>query len=204
MSEPRYDIVFEGRLSGRLPLDQVKRNLAALFKMNTTQVEALFRGQAVVIKRGVDAATAERFKAAFDKAGAVCLARPSGPPPQPAAAPPAEPPPRSAPPARPAPGGGRATGRMAGKDLVDLPVPDQAALAGLSLGAPGETLPSLDSGPPPPPPDTAGLSLAEDDAPLEPPRQVQAPPVDLSGLALEEEEPEPPRPGGESQNDGAP
>src|ERR1044071_6481430 len=67
-----YQVVFEGKLTGELPLDEVKRNLSALFKMKAEQVDALFSGKPVVIKRDIDQATALKYQAAFKKAGAIC------------------------------------------------------------------------------------------------------------------------------------
>src|SRR5688572_10688744 len=67
-----YQVIFEGKLTGERPLDEVKRSLAALFKMKAEQVDALFTGKPVIIKRDIDQATALKYQAAFKKAGAVC------------------------------------------------------------------------------------------------------------------------------------
>ena len=71
-SNEQFQIVFDGTLTGNIELEQVKKNLAAMFKMNATQVEALFSGKSIVIKRNVDEATAKKYDMAFAKAGAKC------------------------------------------------------------------------------------------------------------------------------------
>lgn len=72
MADTEYHVVFRGELTGDLPKDTVKQHLCALFKMPHSRVEALFSGNPVVVKKGVDEATARKFEAAFRKAGAIC------------------------------------------------------------------------------------------------------------------------------------
>ena len=73
MAEEFYDVVFSGQLSGIYPVDQVKKNLAKLFKLGSQKVESLFSGKKVKIKRNVNFNTAQKFNRAFEKAGAVCV-----------------------------------------------------------------------------------------------------------------------------------
>ncbi len=72
MANAEYQIVFRGEVTGELPEHAVKQNLAAMFKMPESRVEGLFSGKPVVVKKGVDEATAHKFQTAFRKAGAVC------------------------------------------------------------------------------------------------------------------------------------
>ncbi len=72
MANAEYQIVFRGEVTGELPEHAVKQNLAAMFKMPESRIEGLFSGKPVVVKKGVDEATARKFEAAFRKAGAIC------------------------------------------------------------------------------------------------------------------------------------
>lgn len=181
-----YQVIFEGKLTGERPLDEVKRNLAALFKMKAEQVDALFSGKPVVIKRDIDQATALKYQAAFKKAGAVCTVT-------------ADMPENTAQRLQskssaitPAATGGSANpkdrgGRMAGKDIVNIAVPQN--LSGLSLAEAGKVLETLPVNHNVKIPDTGGLSFSKDDAThLAPPQKVAEAKVDISGLALEKTE----------------
>lgn len=70
MAEPTFDVLFAGELQGSADPVNVKKRLAALFKLDQAGVDRLFGGQRVFIKRGVDRATAERFRDVFAQAGA--------------------------------------------------------------------------------------------------------------------------------------
>jgi hypothetical protein len=70
MADEKYDLVFRGELEPGAELAQVKQNLSRLFKMDVARIEALFSGKAVVLKRGLDAETAGKYRAAIRKAGA--------------------------------------------------------------------------------------------------------------------------------------
>lgn len=71
MAEPSFDVLFAGELHGAASAEHVKHRLALLFKLDQSAVERLFSGQRVFVKRGVDGETAERYRLAFYKAGAV-------------------------------------------------------------------------------------------------------------------------------------
>lgn len=187
-----YQVVFEGKLTGELPPDEVKRNLSALFKMKAEQVDALFSGKPVVIKRDIDQATALKYQAAFKKAGAICsvlsdAAENTGQrsKPQPASAP-------ASAPAASRNIGGTANpkdrgGRLAGKDIVNIAVPQN--LSGLSMADAGAVLENLPDKQNARIPDTSGLSFSKDDAVyLAPTQKTAEPKVDISGLALEKSE----------------
>jgi hypothetical protein len=75
MDTPAYDIVFSGALlAGRDPA-QVRAELARLFKTDAAGIERLFCSQPVIIKKGADRQTADKYRAALEKAGAVCEIR---------------------------------------------------------------------------------------------------------------------------------
>ena len=131
-----YHIIFEGKLTGDVDIDQVKKNIASLFKMNTTQVEALFNGKPVAVKRNVDEATAKKYSAAFKKAGALCNIAATEVPVQKQAKPESS----TTKPSTSTQNQNR-TGRAAGKDIVDLEVPDE--FGDLKMGLPGDPIPHL-------------------------------------------------------------
>lgn len=188
MADGEFHVVFHGELTGELPRDAVKKNLAGLFRLSAERTEALFSGKPVIIKRGVDEATARKFEAAFCKAGAVCELRPSderagAEGPAPAAAPREGTPDTGA----PAEGRGRATSSIASAGdphgtMLDIAVPaDLGALALDDSDAP--LAPPTRAAPPQI--DTSGLELATDDRPLSEKPRAEPPEIDTSGLSLE-------------------
>lgn len=194
MADEELQIVFRGELTGELPRDAVKRNLAGLFKLSDDRAEALLSGKPIVIRRGIDQATARKFESAFRKAGAVCEIRPAGD--QGRAGTPS--PTREAPAAKAAGDSTRDSGTPATR-------PQQAAGSTVSAGDPHGTVIDMavpadvgslaldDSDTPlqpaararPPAIDTSGLELATDDKPLSETPRAKAPEIDTSGLSLE-------------------
>ncbi len=71
MSDARFDLIFEGMLKPDADPEQVRQRLGAMFKLDAAGIERLFLGRPVVISRGVDVASAARYKRAFDEAGAI-------------------------------------------------------------------------------------------------------------------------------------
>jgi hypothetical protein len=68
----QYNIVFEGTISDGYGAEEVKRNLAALFKVDQKSVERLFAKQPVVLKKDMDYDSAMKYQRALQKAGAIC------------------------------------------------------------------------------------------------------------------------------------
>ena len=167
-----YQIVFDGTLTGEVETAQVKKNLAVMFKMNATQVEALFSGKPIVIKRNIDNATAKKYGAAFIKAGAKCTIIESSP---------------SAPQSAPAPKQSseqRVTGRMSGKDIVNKKIP--ADLGGLSMAEAGADIPTQTIEHEFELPDLSNLSMSVDESYLVKPAEHPEPSVNISGLSMED------------------
>jgi hypothetical protein len=192
MDTKTYNVIFEGQLSGDKDIADVKRQLAALFKMNATQVEALFTGKPVAIKRGVDADTAKKYAAAFKNAGAICKIAEadngsdstSGKPAQSTA-------PTSTPSKTSTGGTSNALNelpedRRAGKDIVDIAVPNE--LPNLTIAQAGEKIPVLKADVAVKIPDTAGLSFSTDEKYLQPTKETPPPKVDIGGLSIKKEE----------------
>jgi hypothetical protein len=79
MPEEHFDIVFHGKLlEGQDPV-VAREQVGRLFKATGAQLERLFSGKSVVVKRGVDVETAGRYRLAFRQAGALVEVRLSDP-----------------------------------------------------------------------------------------------------------------------------
>lgn len=91
MTQNTFQIVFSGVTVPGADREQVKRNLAQLFKVPAERIEPMFSGRRVVVKKGLPQEMAAKYQAALRKAGAVCevvdaaaapAARPAATPPQ--------------------------------------------------------------------------------------------------------------------------
>jgi len=74
--ESRFKVVFCGELISEYEINQVKQNLAALYKVPLTKIDPWFSGKPVTIRKGLAEATARKYKKAFEKAGAICTFEP--------------------------------------------------------------------------------------------------------------------------------
>ena len=91
----QFNVVFGGAVSDDRNVEDVKKNLAALFKADPNKIDKLFEAPQVVLKRNVDHEQAMKYQSALRRAGAVCdvqeiiqdigqqAATPSTPPPIP-------------------------------------------------------------------------------------------------------------------------
>ncbi len=70
-TETTYRAVFSGELRRDADPTEVRRRLAVLYKKPPAEIERLFSGRRLVLKRGLDAERAERMQTAFHQAGAV-------------------------------------------------------------------------------------------------------------------------------------
>lgn len=70
MSEQQFDIVFRGDIVFGHQLTDVKQRLQQLFKTDSAKVDALFSGRPIPLKRGLDQASAQKYKHALLQAGA--------------------------------------------------------------------------------------------------------------------------------------
>ena len=89
-----YEIAFAGQVVPGAPLEQVKANLARLFQADEQRIALLFSGRRIVIKSGLDAAGAEKYRSTMERAGALAIVQAlqveeveMAPPPEPAPAP---------------------------------------------------------------------------------------------------------------------
>jgi hypothetical protein len=72
MSTPEsFEIVFRGDIQFGQNLADVKLKLQQLFKIDAAKIDTLFTGKPVVLKRGLDIASAEKYQDVLTKAGAL-------------------------------------------------------------------------------------------------------------------------------------
>jgi len=69
MSEELFDVVFFGILQAGKDKETVVQNMAALFKTDATKLAPYFAGGRKVIKGKINAAAAEKYKAALENVG---------------------------------------------------------------------------------------------------------------------------------------
>lgn len=195
MSEAGYDVVFSGQLVEGAALDQVKANVAKLFKVEVARIERLFGGSPVVIKKGVDEATAKKYLIAMKKAGAVCEARdlsaqPAAAAEEPKPAPAATPESRQAP-QPPVSGAGKSEAELAAGEggetryVIKQPPADLGELASAGVEEAGAVLVEHRDVPPPEV-DTSGLSMDEPGATLVEHEETPPPQVDTGDLSMDE------------------
>ncbi|MBU6950977.1 NINE protein [Hahella sp. HN01] len=72
MSELKFDVVLLGQCQQGMNPDDVINKLAALFRTDVDKVEKMMVKSRHVIKKGVDGATAKKYKTAIEQAGGVC------------------------------------------------------------------------------------------------------------------------------------
>lgn len=161
MSQAQYRVILTGTLASGADPAQAEANLAQLFKLPPDRAEALVNEAPVVIKKGLDEATARQYQAALHKAGWLSELRlweasEVSDSPAPAAPTPPEP------------------------SRAAAPKPLEASIAppGALLAEPREV--------PPLQVDLSGITLAEPGAIIGDPREVPPLRVDLSELSLAE------------------
>jgi hypothetical protein len=72
-----FDIYFSGQLLPDQDPEQVRANVARLFRADADKAARLFSGKSIRIKRGVDAETAGQFRARLREVGALVDIKPS-------------------------------------------------------------------------------------------------------------------------------
>jgi hypothetical protein len=76
MTGAKFDILFAGELVGDADPREVRRRLQQRFKLSDEVAARLLSGRVLVLKRGVDAATASRYREVFLDAKALVQIRP--------------------------------------------------------------------------------------------------------------------------------
>ena len=68
----QYNVVFEGAASAGHNLEEVKKNLGAIFKADEKKIDQLFAASQVILKRNIDYDQAMIYQKALQRAGAIC------------------------------------------------------------------------------------------------------------------------------------
>jgi hypothetical protein len=71
-SKPTYSFVVTGEIVEGQTLDAVKDNLEKFIKLDRKTLHGIFAKKNVVLKKDIDQETAEKYKKAFTKCGAIC------------------------------------------------------------------------------------------------------------------------------------
>ena len=71
-----YNVTFEGKVAPGKELEAVKRAIMDLLKVDSRGIERIFSGRPILLKTGVNAGTAEKYRNAIEAAGAVCEVEP--------------------------------------------------------------------------------------------------------------------------------
>ncbi len=214
MDNVLYDIFFRGGVMPGENLDTVKGNLSKLFKANANQIDAMFSGRAIVIKKSLSKEAALQYQSAMEKAGARVILREktqspdnstlnsassttSGPANTPKPLTPQSPPVQtsaetiaaSSPPSS-VPEDDSWDLAPAGSDVLSESerthfVPADIDTSAIKLTS-AFAEPELDNTPPPPPPNTDHISVAAvgSDILAEKPPEPPKPDIDLSGMEV--------------------
>ncbi len=181
MADELFNVVFRGDILPGYNLVDVKARFAQLFKMDVAKAEGFFSGKPLVLKANCDQATAAKFKAVLEQAGAMVEVRSAAaqaPAPTTASAPSAKP--ATAPVAASAPAPSTSAPASA------APNPWSLSAAGSNLLKPEENKPVVAAEI-----DISHLKVVkpklfsdEPEEPLEPPRPEVTIHVDLSAYQL--------------------
>ena len=76
MNDASYSVSFAGEIQAGKEKSEVKANLARVLKLDASKAEKLFTGKPITIKRGLNEDGARKFKAVFERCGAVCVITP--------------------------------------------------------------------------------------------------------------------------------
>ncbi len=69
---PLFEIAFHGQVRPGVTPEQARARIGQLFQVGDEQLNVLFSGRRVVIKQGLDEASADKYRQAIERAGAVC------------------------------------------------------------------------------------------------------------------------------------
>ena len=72
MNDLLFEVAFSGQIHDDVELDEVKANIARMFKADEVTIARLFSGKRIVIKKNLTAEAADKYSIAFTKAGAIC------------------------------------------------------------------------------------------------------------------------------------
>ena len=81
--DDKYNVVFQGNLVPGYTRDAVKKNLARIFKTSEANIAKLLSDPPCAIRKNLDGKSAEKYRQALKKAGAVCHLERAGKPSEP-------------------------------------------------------------------------------------------------------------------------
>jgi Tfp pilus assembly protein PilE len=81
MDEKKYSVVFSGKIKEGEDIEKVKQSLTSALKVDPSNLDMLFSGKRIIIKKNSDLPTCENLKRAMERAGALCAIEESGGPP---------------------------------------------------------------------------------------------------------------------------
>ncbi len=174
MSFDKYDLFFSGQIMEGLDMAEVRTRVGKIFGATEEQLNRLFSGDPIPIKKGVDMDTAVKYRVTLREAGALIDVVPTRSPPT-----------RS--PGRPATGGSPAApaeNAPAAAPAGATAVHEEGAQMTLAPPRTGTLEDCTPETPPADLPDISGLDLAAEGEPLAAQETVSAPQIDTSGLEL--------------------
>lgn len=171
----QYEIIYKGEIMPTLAADQVRSNLATLFKTPAEKLDTLFNGRPHTLKSGLNRDQADQYRNALKNAGAIVYLRRSG---------------ARLPGADAAGATGLSLARQHGyllrEDERRTVAPVSIDTRHIELASPSEPQVSHAAAPAAPPPATDHLSLAQLGCDLGPPRHShdERPDIDIQRLAI--------------------
>ena len=73
MEQKKYKVIFSGGAIPSHSVERVKNNLAALFRVEPTRLEPLFRDRLVVLKKNLSLSDADSYRDSVEAAGGYCI-----------------------------------------------------------------------------------------------------------------------------------
>ena len=73
-----FEVVFHGQVRPGIDPAQARARIGQLFQVDANQLDVLFSGRRIVIKKGLDEAAAQKYLQAIERAGALCVVQPEG------------------------------------------------------------------------------------------------------------------------------
>ena len=212
MADESFRVVFRGEIAAGESATDVRERLAQRLRLTPERIERLFSGRPVVVKRGMEQGAAEKIRAAFRQAGAICEVEAEASTQAPSEDPPVTPPrhtsearpAHTAPepenvreeaetsraagtaadpaPSEPVAAGSEAPGDDPNRTIIPLAIPDDVGDLEIDRG---DAYVSPPDDTPPPQIDTSGLDIDDSPDPLEAPDTTTRPPeIDTSQLEL--------------------
>jgi len=71
-----YNVTVAGKVAPGEAPETVKKAIMDLLKIDPEGIERIFSGRPILLKKGVNAGTAEKYRKAIEAAGAVCIIEP--------------------------------------------------------------------------------------------------------------------------------